>query len=196
MRFARDWPGSFFLLVVVATAGGPAPSVHAAGTGGAPANSTPAGPSLRQERRSMSLHLHGDVAAAFPLFGPVREAEWAPTWKPRFLVPPGSAQTPDGSVFVTTGKWGDAYWIVTQCDPEQAEIRYVFFRPNVVVGELSVRVTPAGDGACQAQVTYRYTALAEAGNQFIEEWASHFDEQAPHWEASINGRLAELKAHP
>src|SRR6266487_6931050 len=40
---------------------------------------------LEQRTQSFTIVLKGPVAKATPLFGPVREAEWAPTWTPRFI---------------------------------------------------------------------------------------------------------------
>src|SRR5262249_12983384 len=54
---------------------------------------------LRQERRSMRLDLHAPAGEAFPLFGPVREGEWVPSWDPQFAAPSPPAQGPDGAVF-------------------------------------------------------------------------------------------------
>ena len=47
---------------------------------------------LAQSTQSFTLRLHGTVAQALPLFGPVREAEWAPHWSPQFLHQPGGGQ--------------------------------------------------------------------------------------------------------
>jgi hypothetical protein len=170
------------------------PSVSVASTGTPPESTATANAALRQERRSMTLHLDGAAADVFPLFGPVREAEWAPTWSPHFVSPSVPMQGPEGAVFVTSSKWGDAVWVMTRYDSTRGEIAYVMFRPNVVTCELSIRVTPSGADKSDADVSYRYTALAEGGNRFIEEWAEHFSDQAPHWESGINGRLAALKS--
>ena len=42
---------------------------------------------LEQRTQSFTISLKGSVADVTPLFGPVREAEWAPSWAPRFLHP-------------------------------------------------------------------------------------------------------------
>src|SRR5438477_12519183 len=42
------------------------------------------GTALEQKTQSFTIALKGSVAAVTPLFGPVREAEWAPGWAAAF----------------------------------------------------------------------------------------------------------------
>ena len=56
---------------------------------------------IEQRAQSFTIGLNGSVADVTPLFGPVREAEWAPDWSPRFIHPAQGAQR-EGVVFTTT----------------------------------------------------------------------------------------------
>ena len=47
---------------------------------------------VEQRTQSFTIGLNGSVADVTPLFGPVREAEWAPDWSPRFIHPSQGAQ--------------------------------------------------------------------------------------------------------
>ena len=42
---------------------------------------------VEQRTQSFTIGLNGSVVDVTPLFGPVREAEWAPGWSPRFIHP-------------------------------------------------------------------------------------------------------------
>jgi hypothetical protein len=53
---------------------------------------------------AITLHLNAAPATVLPLFGPIREAEWAHGWNPAILYPTDRVQKP-GAVF-TTGKPG------------------------------------------------------------------------------------------
>ena len=55
-------------------------------------------PLLQQREQTFVIHLNAAVAEVTPLFGPVREAEWAPTWAPRFIHP-ADAQQREGAIF-------------------------------------------------------------------------------------------------
>ena len=59
------------------------------------------GPALVEQRtQSFTIILNGSVSDVTPLFGPVREAEWAPDWSPRFIHPAHGVQH-EGVVFTT-----------------------------------------------------------------------------------------------
>src|SRR5206468_2613678 len=47
---------------------------------------------VEQRTQSFTIGLNGSVADVTPLFGPVREAEWAPGWSPRFVHPAQAVQ--------------------------------------------------------------------------------------------------------
>ena len=106
------------------------------------------------------------------------------------------AQGPDGAVFTTAGE-GDAapsVWVMNEYDAAARRVRYTIFHPGVSTGEIAIVVAPAGDAACTADVTYRFTALTPDGDASIARWVAHFPHMAPHWEGAINARLGA--GHP
>ncbi len=148
------------------------------------------GAALARESRTFHLSLHGAADAVFPLFGPVREAEWSPGWAPRFVFPAAPAQGEDGAVFTTDG--GDSaasVWVMNEYDVARRRVRYTVFHPGVSVGEITIAVAPAGAAAATADVAYRLTALSPTGNEAVAKWVAHFPHMAPHWETAINARL-------
>ena len=56
---------------------------------------------VEQRAQSFTIILNGSVSDVTPLFGPVREAEWAPDWSPRFIHPAQGVQR-EGVVFTTS----------------------------------------------------------------------------------------------
>jgi hypothetical protein len=144
-----------------------------------------------RETRTMRLALHAAADAAFPLFGPVRETEWSPDWAPRFVWPAAPAQGPEGAVFTTDGPdSAGRLWVMTDYDPAARLVRYVIVHGRALVGELSIRVEPAGPAACTAEVTYRFTGLTAEGDGFVARWVVHFPRMQEHWEEALNARLA------
>jgi hypothetical protein len=68
---------------------------------------------IEQRAQSFTIGLNGSVADVTPLFGPVREAEWAPDWSPRFIHPAQGVQR-EGVVFTTTsGDGRERLWLLT-----------------------------------------------------------------------------------
>src|SRR5438132_11339958 len=91
---------------------------------------------LEQRSQSFTIFLKGSVADVTPLFGPVREAEWAPGWAPHFLHPPESGQR-EGTVFTTTTKDGkEKLWLLTAYDLSQGRVEYVFIAPGFTANQI------------------------------------------------------------
>jgi hypothetical protein len=141
---------------------------------------------------AITLHLNAAPATVLPLFGPIREAEWAHGWNPAILYPTDRVQKP-GAVF-TTGKPGkETFWIMTAYDETGYRVSYAVIEPEVAAEQLEIVLTPfSGGSATQAVVTHRWTALSEEANPRVREWAREFPGQRDHWEHAINQRLQEL----
>ena len=151
---------------------------------------------LEQRTQSFTISLNGPVADVTALFGPVREAEWAPEWSPHFIHPAQGAQE-EGVVFTTTsGHSKDRLWLLTAYDVTEGRVEYVVVTPALVASQIKIRVVPDGEQQCKATITYRRSALTPEGNEEVAkldaDWAK---EQRIHWEKAINGTLAKGR-HP
>ena len=77
---------------------------------------------LEQRTQSFAIVLRGSVADVTPLFGPVREPEWTPTWTPRFIHPLEGAQR-EGVVFTTTSANDkERLWLLTAYDVKEGRV--------------------------------------------------------------------------
>jgi hypothetical protein len=150
---------------------------------------------VEQRTESFTIALNGPVADVTPLFGPVREAEWAPEWSPRFIHPAQGAQE-EGAVFTTSGHSKDRLWLLTAYNVREGRVEYVVVTPALTASEIKIRVVPHGEQHCKATITYRRSALTPEGNEEVAkldaDWAK---EQRVHWEKAINGALAKGR-HP
>ncbi|HUE40969.1 MAG TPA: hypothetical protein VMO75_03485 [Chthoniobacterales bacterium] len=156
----------------------------------------PANARLEQRAQSFTIVLQGSVADVTPLFGPVREAEWAPSWAPRFLHPANGGQR-DGAVFVTASASGkERLWLLTAYDEKQGRVEYVFVTPGFTANEIKIQVVPDGEKQSKATITYRHSALAPEGNEEVEKLDAHWaEQQRVHWEMAINEALVRGGAH-
>src|SRR5215831_12573374 len=103
---------------------------------------------VEQRAQSFTIRLNGSVADVTPLFGPVREAEWAPEWSPRFINPAQGAQE-EGVVFTTTsGHSKDRLWLLTAYDVREGRVEYVVVTPALTASEIKIRVVPDGEEHC------------------------------------------------
>src|SRR5438034_10509721 len=149
-----------------------------------------------QRTESFTITLNGSVADVTPLFGPVREAEWAPDWSPHFIHPAQGVQR-EGVVFTTTSGHGkDRLWLLTTFDVSNGQVEYVVMTPAFTASEVKVRVVPDGEQHCKATITYRRSALAPGGNEEVAKLDAHWaEEQRVHWETAINQALAKGGMH-
>ncbi len=151
---------------------------------------------LEQRTQSFTIVLKGSIADVTPLFGPVREAEWAPSWVPHFLHPPEGVQR-EGAVFTTTTSTGrERLWLLTVYDVNEGRVEYVVVTPGVTANEVKIRVIPDGDRQCNATITYRHSAIAPEGNEEVNKLDGHWaEQQRTHWETAINAALEKEGAH-
>ena len=151
-----------------------------------------AGTAVEQRTQSFTIRLNGSVADVTPLFGPVREAEWAPHWSPRFIYPAEAVQR-EGAVFTTAAVNGtDRFWLLTTYDVANGRVDYVVMAPAFTANEIKIRVIPDGEQRCKATITYRRSALAPEGNEEVAKLAPQWGErQSVHWETAINAVLAK-----
>lgn len=151
---------------------------------------------VQQRAQSFTIGLNGSVADVTPLFGPVREAEWAPDWSPRFIHPAQGVQR-EGVVFTTTsGDGRDRLWLLTTYDLRNGRVEYVVITPALTAAEIKIRVLSDGERHCRATITYRRSALAPEGNTEVAKLDTHWAEQQRiHWETAINEALTKGGIH-
>ncbi len=150
----------------------------------------PSSPQLRASA-AIELRLNAPADVAFPLFGPVRESEWAPTWSPQWIYPPEPRQSPDGAVFTTASPAGLSTWVMTVYDPEKRSVEYVHLIPDHRVTEIGVIVRPETAATSIARVSYRVTALSGEGGAFVAHFAKNFPGEGPHWEKAVNDSISK-----
>ncbi len=142
---------------------------------------------------SIVIDLEAPPAVVLPLFGPIREAEWAHGWNPTMLYPADGRQI-SGSVF-KTGHDHEVTWILTRFDDSALEVAYAQVLPAAWAGEVLIRLKPTAHGRKQATVTYRRTALAPDADRRVEEFGREFAQQRDHWQDAINHRLRAIAGH-
>jgi hypothetical protein len=151
---------------------------------------------VEQRTQSFTIVLNGSVSDVTPLFGPVREAEWAPDWSPRFIHPAQGVQR-EGVVFTTSrGHGSDRLWLLTTYDVGNGRVEYVVVTPALTANEIKIRVVPDGEQHSKATITYRRSALAPEGNDEVAKLDAHWAEQQRiHWETAINEALTKGGIH-
>src|SRR5215470_15976906 len=95
-----------------------------------------------QRTHSFTIKSNGSVADVTPLFGPVREAEWAPDWSPRFIHPATGVQREGVVLTTTSAHGGDRLWLLTTYDVADGRVEYVVTATALVTTEIKICVAP------------------------------------------------------
>ena len=136
------------------------------------------------------IRLNEAVTRVFPLFGPLREQEWAEGWQPRMVIP-DSEEVQEHMVFQTEShdlhNPSTSTWIVSKYDPKRAFIEYTVFTDAriwwvaISCEEDEARSTTA------ATVTYTYLGLTQQANHLNEvALESMFRHDLRDWEKALN----------
>jgi hypothetical protein len=153
------------------------------------ANLSMAQTTFKAERveRSATFNVNAPIEKAFPLFGPIREKEWAHGWEPEVIFS-RSLEVEEHMVFKTTGRHdgeGDYLWVVSQFRPKDYFIEYTV-STSQRVWFISVKCRP-GRANTITTVTYSFTGLTDEGNhlnqQALEKMFAH---NLKDWEEAIN----------
>jgi hypothetical protein len=132
-------------------------------------------------------------AGVFPLFCPVREADWIDGWNPPLVLSVSGLAEPD-CVFVTDARPYDAIWYVTRHEPERWFVEMLKITPEVTACKLTIQVRAAAGGS-EADVTYSHTSLGPQGDVFLATFTAEFYVQfMREWEERMNYYLKHGKA--
>ena len=128
-------------------------------------------------------------AEAFRLFTPRGEQDWVHGWDPHFPSP-ASDDTEPGTVFETSGHGQRTVWVVTDRQAGR-RISYARMTPGDRAGTVTVTLSPAGQHgvASDVEVTYQLTALSDAAQPALREFAGDYPAFLQSWQEGIRARL-------
>jgi hypothetical protein len=125
-------------------------------------------------------------AAAFRLFTPRGERDWAPGWDPRFPAP-APDDTEPGTVFETSAHGHHTTWLVTGREAGN-RISYARVTPGEQAGTVTVTLSPAGQHS-EVEVTYELTALTSHADRKLTQFADGYPAYLQSWEDAITALL-------
>lgn len=144
--------------------------------------------------RCSTIDLAGGIEEVFPLFGPVREKDWAHGWDPEIQYPAGGIAE-EGMLFRTVadnGSDGHYQWILMRLDRESHLIAYAVSAPGRI-WFIRVQCRAGGKGTT-ADISYTYTGLSPGGSARNREAMDViFAHDLRDWEEAINNYLKNGK---
>jgi hypothetical protein len=145
--------------------------------------------------RSASFTIHGKIENVFPLFGPIREKEWAAGWEPQILYISGNVLVEEHMIFQTPGKEAKYTWVISQYQPDKYLVEYTVSAPERI---WFIRVTCRNEKEnTDVTVSYTYTGFTPEGHQRNKEALKQmFADDLQDWAEAINYYLKTGKQLP
>jgi hypothetical protein len=143
--------------------------------------------------KTSTILLEAPLDEVFPLFGPIREKDWAEGWNPEIIYST-SDLIEEHMVFKTASHHGhfepDYIWTVSKYQPDKALIEYQVAAPERIWW-ITIQCSEDDSGQLtRAEITYSYTGLTDLGNAINERaLQSIYAHDLKDWEAAINHYL-------
>lgn len=136
--------------------------------------------------RTYTQHIIATPEKVFPLLCPVREMEWLDGWTYEMIYSE-SGIAEKGCVFKNKLAGDvDTIWVISSYDPPRY-IEFVRITPDAAVVQFDIKLRDNGDGTTDAEITYTFTGLTEAGNAYVESFANEkFIGFMSWWEKAMN----------
>jgi hypothetical protein len=149
-------------------------------------------PGFKSERisKTSTIELNSTIENIFPLFGPIKEKEWADGWDPKIIF--STTSLVDEHMIFTTKASNLSEekftWVVTKFFPEQHLIEYAVSTPNRI---WFIHVMcKARSEKTLATIQYTFTGLTSEGNEYnrkaLEKMYAH---DLKDWQDAINYHL-------
>lgn len=143
-------------------------------------------------RRSYTQSIKGRPDQVFPLLCPVREVEWVQGWDPRLVISESGVIERD-CLFVMPDQPSESIWVTTRWEPDRHSLEFIKVTPGLAVGRIEVSLEASGEEETSAHVSYEYTALGYAGEQFVARFTEeHYEAFMREWERELNTFLGRV----
>lgn len=140
-------------------------------------------------KHSYQQHLCAPPEKVFPLLCPVAEGKWVPGWETERVLTESGVVEYD-CMFVTPSDEQSAIWIVTKHDPSAFHLEMYKVTPDHTIGKLEISLQNQGSDACKATISYEFTAISKAGDQFLKDFTPQwYIDFMQGWEKAINHYL-------
>lgn len=139
---------------------------------------------------SFEFTIDAPIEIAAPLFGALKERDWAgKAWDPEFVYP-RPARDAAGAVFTVTRSRLRAIWVNTAfaLGAGNSHIQYVYVVPEVQAVLIDIQLKPAG-AATLAHVVYQRTALDAKFNRHMVEMGDRDRGFGTEWQTQIDAYL-------
>jgi hypothetical protein len=138
-----------------------------------------------------TVHRTAEIAVALPqqqamtLFTPDGERLWADGWDP--VYPQPNRREGAGTVFTTEHACVLTTWIMVDHRPDR--VRYARVTSGLSAGTVTVDAVRSSETETVLRVTYDLTALAPAGQRWLDAFDAHYATEITRWSTDIAAAL-------
>lgn len=140
--------------------------------------------------KSATINIQGQTRDVFPLFGAIREKDWADGWDPE-VVYSESGDIEQGMIFRTRSREGSGVftWVASQYHPEEQLVEYTVSAQGRIWFILVE--CKEENSLTRATITYTYTALTREGHEKnVKALNAMYARELKDWEEAINHYLS------
>ena len=141
----------------------------------------------KRKTRTYRQTINATPEKVFPLLCPVHEAEWLDGWQYN-MIHSESGLAEEGCLFSTSHEGEeDTVWIITKHDSQTHEVEFARFTHKSRICVLKIAVESKNEMSSHVDISYMYTGITPAGNDFIDNFTEEaFLEAVTFWEKSMN----------
>ncbi len=133
--------------------------------------------------------IEGTPEVIFPLYCPVKEAEWCEGWDPVAVYTTSGVVEPE-CVFTTEDNGIESAWFVTVYDNKQGLVEMIKHTPGVTISKLTISIEPICQQTTRAIISYGFTSLSKAGDEVLKEFTKeNYNTSMAAWEKAMNHYL-------
>jgi len=128
---------------------------------------------MERIKHSKDFQLEQAADIIFPLFSAEGEKLWIPGWDYENIM--GTTELHEDYIFLTRDHdhaASDAIWLVKRYEPDNYLVEFYKVEPKEKIGIITIKCTTLSEGKTNINVTYKYIALGQKGNEFINSFTS------------------------
>lgn len=128
---------------------------------------------MKSIQHDVTFQVQQPIEVLFPLFSAEGEKLWVPGWDYKNIM--GTTGLHEDYIFVTESHDHascDAIWLTKRHDPDSHYVEFYKVEPEEKVGIIIVKCTSLSPSNTSVTVNYKYIALSEKGELFIESFTA------------------------
>jgi len=147
---------------------------------------------MSQASHTQEFTVNAPPDEVFPLFGPIREKQWAPGWNPRILHSKSEWGDSVGTVFTSQHDDNamETLWHLNRWDAAAHEVEYLYVMVGLWLVVIRIKCSAEAETNTRVTVGYTFTALSGLAEHALQGHLERHIGYVREWKEMINSYLA------